>query len=46
MRRTAPEKMPSNCIGCGSCAEHCPQGIDIPGLMRKLAKLNETGLED
>lgn len=42
----APDKSPSNCIGCGSCMEHCPQNIDIPSIMKKLAKLNETGKED
>jgi predicted aldo/keto reductase-like oxidoreductase len=39
-------KQPSNCVGCGSCKEHCPQNIDIPSYMAKLAKLNETGKEE
>ena len=33
------EKLPSACIGCGSCAAVCPQGIDIPGIMPKLEEL-------
>lgn len=32
-------KEPKNCIGCGSCAEHCPQKIDIPGAMSKFAEI-------
>ena len=32
-------KEPKNCIGCGSCAEHCPQKIDIPGAMSKFADI-------
>ena len=24
------------CIGCGRCAPHCPQSIDIPGMLRKV----------
>lgn len=24
----------SSCIGCGACATHCPQGIEIPKLMQ------------
>ena len=28
------DRQPSSCIGCGKCAEVCPQRIDIPGIMR------------
>ena len=41
----AEDKLPSNCIGCGTCTGHCPQGIDIPSYMKKLANLQETGKE-
>jgi predicted aldo/keto reductase-like oxidoreductase len=32
-----PEELPSACIACGSCAKACPQGIDIPEVLRKFA---------
>lgn len=28
---------PQDCIGCGKCAEVCPQTIDIPGIMKGFA---------
>ncbi len=28
------DRQPSACIGCGKCAEVCPQRIDIPGIMK------------
>ncbi|MDR2729848.1 MAG: aldo/keto reductase [Treponema sp.] len=31
-------ELPSNCSGCGNCKQICPQGIDIPEIMRKLAE--------
>ena len=31
------DKLPSECIGCGSCKRVCPQGIDIPEAMRDFA---------
>ena len=31
------EKRPASCIGCGKCAEVCPQAIDIPGVMSDFA---------
>ncbi|MCR5443272.1 MAG: 4Fe-4S binding protein, partial [Sphaerochaetaceae bacterium] len=40
------DKLPSNCIGCGSCMEQCPQNIEIPTYMAKLSKLHETGKEE
>lgn len=33
------DKLPSACIGCGSCAKVCPQQIDIPGTMKKFTEL-------
>ncbi|MDR3331794.1 MAG: aldo/keto reductase [Synergistaceae bacterium] len=28
-----------NCVSCGQCVEHCPQGIDIPGHLREITEL-------
>ena len=28
---------PAACIGCGQCTSHCPQSIDVPGYLQKLA---------
>lgn len=33
------EKRPSACIGCGQCAQVCPQKIDIPKAMSDFAEL-------
>ena len=33
------DKLPSACIGCGSCAKVCPQQIDIPGTMKKFTEM-------
>lgn len=35
------DKLPSACLGCGACAEMCPQKIDIPGAMSAFAELLE-----
>ena len=32
----------SECIGCGTCKEHCPQRIDIPGVIKDAASLLEN----
>ena len=32
------DKQPGVCIGCGSCAAVCPQGIDIPGALADFAE--------
>jgi predicted aldo/keto reductase-like oxidoreductase len=26
-----------NCVACGACVSHCPQGIDIPKFMKEIA---------
>lgn len=26
----------SNCVGCGKCKQHCPQGIDIPAELKNV----------
>ena len=28
----------SNCVGCGKCKSHCPQGIDIPNALKTVEK--------
>ena len=33
------DKLPSACIGCGQCAQVCPQKIDIPKAMREFTEL-------
>ena len=30
------KNLPENCIGCGACAAHCPQKIDIPERMKEI----------
>ena len=32
------DRQPSACIGCGKCADVCPQQIDIPGIMKDFAQ--------
>ncbi|MDE6793549.1 MAG: aldo/keto reductase [Muribaculaceae bacterium] len=35
--RSVPKLRQANhCIGCGQCAPHCPQSIDIPGELHKI----------
>ena len=31
-----PER--GSCTGCGACASICPQGIDVPGVLRTFAQ--------
>jgi predicted aldo/keto reductase-like oxidoreductase len=30
-------ELPSNCISCSSCVKVCPQGIEIPDILKKLS---------
>lgn len=39
--RMDKDKLPANCIACGSCSKKCPQSIDIPGAMAKFTELIE-----
>ena len=32
----------SACIACGACTTDCPQHIDIPGFMKKVAEMFEN----
>ena len=35
--RSVPKlRQASHCIGCGQCAPHCPQSIDIPGELHRI----------
>jgi predicted aldo/keto reductase-like oxidoreductase len=34
-------KKPDVCVGCGKCAQICPQKIDIPGAMKGFTELLE-----
>ena len=34
---------PAACIGCGACAQVCPQHIDIPSALAELAKIVAEG---
>lgn len=45
--RDYTEKIPylrqaNHCTGCGVCAAHCPQTIDIPATMRRIDELTES----
>lgn len=40
-RRVPKLRQASHCIGCGQCVSHCPQGIDIPSMMRQVDNLVE-----
>ena len=35
------EGTPADCIACGACMGHCPQGIEIPKFMSELAAAME-----
>lgn len=36
--RTSNPKLVSNCVHCGACARHCPQGIDIPARLQDVGR--------
>ena len=33
------DQHPDSCIGCGACAQVCPQSIDIPQMMKDFSKV-------
>ena len=44
--RTASPKLVSNCVGCGACARHCPQQIDIPARLGEVRRRFQPGPVD
>lgn len=40
--RFGPKQKASNCVECGKCEEHCPQGIRIPNELKKVKELFEV----
>ena len=36
------DQQPSACIGCGQCAQMCPQLIAIPEIMSELTEMLKT----
>lgn len=36
--RTSNPKLVSNCVYCGACTRHCPQGIDIPARLQDVGR--------
>ena len=36
--RLLPSERAEACVGCGACAAHCPQGLDLPGLLARAAE--------
>lgn len=40
--RSVPRlRQADHCIGCGQCAPHCPQSIDIPAQMQRIDNFTE-----
>ena len=42
MEALPEDKRPSACLGCGACAQVCPQKIDIPGALRDFSEALAT----
>lgn len=42
LRVMPQEKLPSACIGCGACAQICPQKINVPEVMTDFAERIKT----
>lgn len=41
--RTGAPRLASNCVGCGACARHCPQQIDIPARLADVRRRLQPG---
>ena len=41
--RTGAPRLASNCVGCGACARHCPQQIDIPARLDDVRRRLQPG---
>ena len=41
--RTEAPRLVSNCVGCGACARHCPQHIDIPTRLADVRRRLQPG---
>ena len=41
--RTGHPRLASNCVGCGACARHCPQRIDIPARLADVRRRLQPG---
>ena len=40
---TGHPRLVSNCVRCGKCARHCPQGIDIPARLDEVRRRFQPG---
>ena len=45
-RAVATVRQADHCIGCGECLSHCPQSIDIPQQLRRIAHYVEQLKQD
>lgn len=42
--QVGPKQRASNCVECGKCEEHCPQGLQIRAELKKVKELFEKNL--
>jgi uncharacterized protein len=41
LKAMAEKELPSACIACGACSKLCPQGIDIPSVLKQFSDILE-----